>query len=553
MIDLGECDYLIVGAGATTLAFLDTLVTELPDDTKFVLVDKKAAPGGHWIDSYGYVQLHQPSIVYGIASKQLEGNWLKCMLTQFMMPWNHRANKIEILKYFADFVEENKKQIDFYSDSVYDFEKSNEDVHFFSSMDGSVSYKVKVNVKLIDGSANENIVPHNSPLQFPVDEEVRVMTTNQVYDAHNENQKEMRTNKYVVLGAGKTGMDAVVYLQRTMKIDPVDIAWVISQDVWMSSLNGGGSPKSHSILLLKYDNDMQKAALEGEEQRSIVRLDKDIMPTVFKFPLVSDEELKLYRNVKTIIRRGRATAIRRRANSKDDDDDGVVVEFGSGDDHSPWEAFAPIDKCVFVHATSPGPFVGSFTAYQPDHQEKKEKETPSIGIFNSEKKMTLNLLFEPPISISVSCLAKIEASRNKGTLDLECMKRLMLARMKMKGEEEKSSSSIDSREDNNNNYTENEMLDALLQQYELTAARPMLNLAVFLSICDKDPLVSMKWMKQNRLAFLGSIPGFKCHVCNGVQKFITKGIIDGKKVGLTEQDMRMLEPMKEQIQPLEGM
>merc|ERR1740117_1394881 len=140
MIDLGECDYLIVGAGATTLAFLDTLVTELPDDTKFVLIDKKAAPGGHWIDSYGYVQLHQPSIVYGIASKQLEGNWLKCMLTQFMMPWNHRANKTEILKYFADFVEENKKQIDFYSDSVYDFEKSSDsdEVHFFSSMDGSV-------------------------------------------------------------------------------------------------------------------------------------------------------------------------------------------------------------------------------------------------------------------------------------------------------------------------------------------------------------------------------------------------------------------------------
>jgi hypothetical protein len=158
-IDL-ECDYLIVGAGASTLAFLDTLMTELPD-AKIILIDKKAAPGGHWIDSYGYVQLHQPSIVYGIASKQLEGNWLNCMLTQFMLPWNHRANKTEILKYFADFVKENKEQVDFYSDSVYDFEKSDEDTHFFSSIDGSVSYKVQVNVKLIDGSSNENIVPHS--------------------------------------------------------------------------------------------------------------------------------------------------------------------------------------------------------------------------------------------------------------------------------------------------------------------------------------------------------------------------------------------------------
>jgi len=145
-------------------------------------------------------------------------------------------------------------------------------------------------------------------------------------------------------------------------------------------------------------------------------------------------------------------------------------------------------------------------------------------------------------------------------LDLECMKRLMLARDM--GEENPL---ID-----RDNYTENEMLDALIQpyitgvsatssassplkSYELIAARPMLNLAVILSICDKDPLVSMKWMKQNRLAFLGSVPGFKCRVCKAVQNFITKGIDDGKKVGLTEQDMRMLEPLKDQIQPLEGM
>jgi len=519
-IDL-ECDYLIVGAGATTLAFLDTLVTELPD-AKIILIDKKAAPGGHWVDSYGYVQLHQPSIVYGIASKQLEGNWLKCMLTQFMLPWNHRANKTVILTYFADFVKENQEQVDFYPDSVYDFEQSDEDTHFFSSMDGSVSYKVKVNVKLIDGSSNENIVPHNSPLQFPVDDEVRVMTPNQVYDAHQENGNEMRQNKYVVLGAGKTGMDAVVYLQRTMKIDPVDIAWVISQDVWMSSLNGGGSPKSHSILLLKYDNDTQKAALEGEEQGSIVRLDQDIMPTVFKFPLVSNEELKLYRKVTTMIRRGRATAIRRSTNSKG----GVVVEFGS--DHTPWEAFAPIDRCIFVHATSPGPFFRS-------------SET---SIFNSEKKMTLRLVFEPPITMSMSCLAKVEANRRKGTLDLEYMKLLVVAR---EGEGKPLS-------DSNRDYTENEMLDSLIQPWDFfISARPMLNLATLLAICDKDPLVPMNWMKQNRLAMLGSIPGFKCMVHKGIQKFRSKGDDGQKKVGLTAQDIRMLELLEVKIQPLEGM
>mmetsp|Transcript_68143 Transcript_68143/g.76283 ORF Transcript_68143/g.76283 Transcript_68143/m.76283 type:complete len:529 (+) Transcript_68143:61-1647(+) len=514
-----ECDYLIIGAGATTLAFIDTLLTELPD-TKIVLIDKKAAPGGHWIDSYPYVKLHQPSILYGIASKQLEGNWLKCLLTQFTLPWNHRANKTEILKYFADFVKE-QDQIDFYPHSVYDFDNNNseEDIYSFSSIDGSVSYKVKVNVKLVDGGSNECVVPHNSPLQFPVDDEVRVMTPNQVYDAHEENRNEMQRNKYVVLGAGKTGMDAVVYLQRTMNIDPVDIAWVISQDVWMTSK---GSPKSHMRFLLKHDNDMQQAALEEEEKGGMVRLDKDIMPTVFRFPTVQLDELELMQKVKTMIRRGRATAIRRSTNSKG----GVVVEFGS--DHTPWEAFAPIDRCIFVHATSPGPFFRS-------------SET---SIFNSEKKMTLRLVFEPPITMSMSCLAKVEANRRKGTLDLEYMKLLVVAR---EGEGKPLS-------DSNRDYTENEMLDSLIQPWDFfISARPMLNLATLLAICDKDPLVPMNWMKQNRLAMLGSIPGFKCMVHKGIQKFRSKGDDGQKKVGLTAQDIRMLELLEVKIQPLEGM
>ena len=171
-----KCDYLVVGAGASPLAFVDTLLTELPE-TKIILVDKKGAPGGHWVDAYGHVKLHQPSITYGIASKQLEGNWLKLLLTRFMFPWTHRANKQEVLTYFGDFVSEkvDSKQIDYYPNSFYDFE--NEDngsstseandhtIHYFSSLDGSVSYKVIVNEKLIDGTFHENIIPHGMPKQ----------------------------------------------------------------------------------------------------------------------------------------------------------------------------------------------------------------------------------------------------------------------------------------------------------------------------------------------------------------------------------------------------
>ena len=179
-----ECDYLIVGAGAAPLAFIDTLLTELPE-TKIILIDKKAAPGGHWVDAYGFVRLHQPSIVYGISSKQLEGNWLKLLLTKFMLPWKHRANKQQILTYFGDFVNEKvaSQQVTFYPNCVYNFETNNEKhdssttistttsttittdnnqddgMYSFSSVDGSVTYKVKVNVKLINATDGECIIP----------------------------------------------------------------------------------------------------------------------------------------------------------------------------------------------------------------------------------------------------------------------------------------------------------------------------------------------------------------------------------------------------------
>ena len=99
------CDYLVVGSGAASLAFIDTLLTELPQ-AKVVLVDRRARPGGHWVDDYDFVRLHQPSVLYGLASRQLEGNWLKLLLGRFQLPWRHRATKAEILAHFSEFVDE---------------------------------------------------------------------------------------------------------------------------------------------------------------------------------------------------------------------------------------------------------------------------------------------------------------------------------------------------------------------------------------------------------------------------------------------------------------
>ena len=64
-----DTDYLVVGAGAMGMAFVDSLIDHA--DVHVTLVDRRFAAGGHWQDAYPFVQLHQASLFYGVASTVL--------------------------------------------------------------------------------------------------------------------------------------------------------------------------------------------------------------------------------------------------------------------------------------------------------------------------------------------------------------------------------------------------------------------------------------------------------------------------------------------------
>jgi len=67
-----HADYLVVGAGATGMAFTDALIDH--DETaRVALVDRRHAVGGHWLEAYPFVRLHQSSTFYGVASTVLGG------------------------------------------------------------------------------------------------------------------------------------------------------------------------------------------------------------------------------------------------------------------------------------------------------------------------------------------------------------------------------------------------------------------------------------------------------------------------------------------------
>jgi UDP-galactopyranose mutase len=45
-------DYLVVGAGASGMSFVDVLLEET--DASILMVDRRDSPGGHWTDAYPY-------------------------------------------------------------------------------------------------------------------------------------------------------------------------------------------------------------------------------------------------------------------------------------------------------------------------------------------------------------------------------------------------------------------------------------------------------------------------------------------------------------------
>ena len=205
-----ETDYLVVGAGAMSIAFIDEMLHS-GGQTEFILVDKHAKPGGHWNDAYQFVTLHQPAQYYGVNSKTLgEGG-------------EDLVSKSQILAYFElvmkDFLATNR--VKFFS--LCEYVGNN---RFRSLVDQDVEYEVTVRKKTVDGTYMDVQVPSITKPRFTVHQDVTLVPLNGLVDIRSP------WEKYVVLGSGKTGIDAVLFLM-SQNVDPDNITWIMPNDAWL--------------------------------------------------------------------------------------------------------------------------------------------------------------------------------------------------------------------------------------------------------------------------------------------------------------------------------
>ena len=95
-----ETDYLVVGSGALGMAFVDSLLEH--SDADVVMVDRRHCPGGHWLDAYPFVRLHQPSAFYGVNSSRLGSDTID------QVGWNHGLYELATAGEICAYYERNE-------------------------------------------------------------------------------------------------------------------------------------------------------------------------------------------------------------------------------------------------------------------------------------------------------------------------------------------------------------------------------------------------------------------------------------------------------------
>ena len=302
-----DTDYLVVGAGMGGIGFTDALIAAC--DRRVVIADRRHAPGGHWLDAYPFVRLHQPSAYYGVASRVLGGDAID----------QHGPNRglyevasgAEICAYFERVMQAllASGRVRYYP--LHDYEHGPGGEHTIVSRATGERRSVVVGHKLVDATYLQTSVPATHTRNFEVADGVRCVAINALA------RLERDSPRYVVLGAGKTAMDACVWLL-DQGVAPARVRWVKPRDAWLIDRAYGQPLAMLGTMLEGLARQAEAAAaaqsvadlferLEAAQQ--LIRVDPSVTPTMYRCASVSTRELALLRSIADVVRLGRVRRI----------------------------------------------------------------------------------------------------------------------------------------------------------------------------------------------------------------------------------------------------
>lgn len=313
-----EADYLVVGAGAMGMAFIDTLISET--EARVVVVDRYHQPGGHWTTAYPFVRLHQPSAFYGVNSLRLGSDTID------QIGWNKGLYELatagEVCAYYDHVMRQRflpTGRVSYFPMSEYLGLHDGEGR--FVTMAGT-EYTVNAARRVVDATYMRVMVPSMRPPLYQVAPSIECV-------APNDLPRLGARERYVVVGAGKTGIDTCLWLLG-QGIAPDRLTWIMPRDSWLldrATIQPGsllaGQIKAAFTAQLRAVHDAESVEdlfARLEEAGALLRIDPAVRPTMYRCATVTRLELEQLRRISDIVRMGHVLRI---------DADEMVLDGGS--------------------------------------------------------------------------------------------------------------------------------------------------------------------------------------------------------------------------------